>query len=51
MNQAELSEKFGDEKLRTSTLANYGTLRNIADFALALSNTNKVRYLMCLRFL
>ena len=43
--------KCSNEKLRTSTLVNDGTLRSIADFASALSNVKTLVMLKMLRYL
>ena len=38
--------KCSNEKLRTSTLVNDGTIRSIADFASTLSNVKMLKYLI-----
>ena len=38
--------KCSNEKLRTSTLANDGTIRSIADFASTVSNVKMLKYLI-----
>ena len=43
--------KCSNEKLRTVTLVNEGTLRNIADFASALGNVNNVKISDLLAFI